>query len=104
MKLFKVKPAFASAAALAFVLFCFLAATLPLAFERVSGGRSADGQAVIGGIIRIYCQEPTHSVVAGPQIYWGRNPFNLELGAFEWAQGVTARVIGGPECDSTVEI
>lgn len=103
-KLSKLDPAFQSAAAIALMLLLFLLFTLPLAFERVAGGRSAERQGYTAGIIRIYCQEPGHSVLAGPQIHFGKNPFNLELTAFEWAQGVTARVVGGAECDTIVEV
>lgn len=92
-----------SGVGISFVVFCFLAVTLPLAFERVAGGRSAERQGYTAGIIRIYCQEPTHSVFKGPQIHFGRNPFNLEFTGFEWAQGVLARAFGGPQCDSNVE-
>lgn len=89
---------------MAFVLFCFLAFTLPLAFERVAGGRSAERQGYTAGIIRMYCLDPTHSIVKGPQIHFGNNPFNLELTVFEWMQGVAARAVGGPACDAHVEI
>ncbi|MBI3554631.1 MAG: hypothetical protein HY074_00025 [Deltaproteobacteria bacterium] len=100
----KLGPVYSSGATVALVVFCFLLFTLPLAFERVAGGRSAERQAYTAGIIRIYCQEPGHSVLQGPQIHFGRNPFNLELTLFEWVQGVAARVISGPECDTEVEV
>ena len=100
----KIDPIYTSAGTVALVLFCFLLVTLPLAFERVAGGRSAERQGYTAGIIRIYCQEPAHSVLKGPQIHFGRNPFNLEFTAFEWVQGVAARVISGDECDTTVEM
>ncbi len=103
-KFVKIDPVYSSGVTVALVLFCFLLFTLPLAFERVAGGRSAERQGYTAGIIRIYCQEPAHSVLKGPQIHFGRNPFNLELTVFEWAQGITARVIGGEGCDTTVEI
>ncbi|MEW6058135.1 MAG: hypothetical protein AB1540_16130 [Bdellovibrionota bacterium] len=78
----------------------FLALTLPLAFERPSGGRSAERQGFTAGQIRIFCQEPEHSILKGPQIHFGKNPFTLELPVFEWLQGVSARLIGGPECEA----
>ena len=37
--------------------------------------------------------------MAGPQIHFGHNPFNLEFTGFEWAQGAIARVIGYTEQD-----
>lgn len=92
------------AIAVSLILFFFLAATLPLAFERVTGGRSAERQGYTAGIIRMYCLDPSHSILKGPQIHFGNNPFNLELTVFEWAQGLTARIAGGPDCDGEVEV
>jgi len=81
----------------------FLFLTLPLAFERPSGGRSAERQGFTAGIIRMYCHNPSHSILKGPQIHFGNNPFNLEYTGFEWLQGVLARGLGGTECEGAVE-
>ncbi|MBI3544492.1 MAG: hypothetical protein HY075_14570 [Deltaproteobacteria bacterium] len=92
-----------AAAVIGVVALFFLVLTLPLATERVAGGRSSERQGYTAGIIRIYCQEPGHSVLAGPQIHFGRNPFNLELTIFEKLQGLAARAISHGECDLAVE-
>lgn len=86
--------------AVALIVTAFLAATLPLSMRRPVGGRNAERQGYTAGIIRIYCQEPGQFFLKGPQIHFGRNPFNLELTFFEWVQGAVARAIDGPECDS----
>lgn len=90
-----------------FIALCtvlFLALTLPLASKRPSGGRSAERQGFTAGIIRMYCLDPDHSIVKGPQIHFGNNPFNLEYTGFEWAEGVAARAVGGEDCGSSVEV
>lgn len=94
----------ASIAVAAIVIF-FLASTLPVAFERPTGGRSGERQGQTAGMIRIFCenpknQDPRWSPVAGPQVHYGHQVFNLELPIFEWLQGRAARALSGPECDS----
>lgn len=86
------------------ILAFYLLATLPLAFERVAGGRSAERQGYTAGIIRMYCRDPGHSILSGPEIHFGNNPFNLELTVFEWLQGAVIRGIGGSECNTAVEV
>ncbi len=78
----------------------FLILTLPFAFDRPSGGRSAERQAFTAGIIRNYCFEPKTDFFHTPMLNFGKNPFNLEMTAIEWLEGHLARIIDGGSCES----
>jgi hypothetical protein len=59
-------------------------------------------------MIRMYCENPGHSILKGPQIHFGNNAFNLEWSGFEWAQGLLAaganKFFGVNGCDAVEPI
>ncbi len=94
---------------IAFLMLFFICITLPAALKRPTGGRSGERQGQTAGMIRSYCVDfsnHTHkwSLLKGPQVHYGNQPFNLEFPLFELAQGKLASLVDGPNCDSVEPI